>query len=59
MMQSGSQSEPPAGTVPITTDELLATVGELYVQVRMLRQILARKQQQQQQQPVEVHANSQ
>jgi hypothetical protein len=37
---------PPPGATPIDTDELLAAVGELYVQVRVLRKLLIRSQQQ-------------
>lgn len=46
---SGSTSPnglvPPPGATPIDTDELLAAIGELYVQVRVLRRLLIRSQQ--------------
>jgi len=34
----------PAGASPIDTDELLATIGELYVQTRIQRKMLAQVQ---------------
>jgi hypothetical protein len=42
------QDELPAGARQIQPEELLAAIGELYVQVRVMRQAI---QQQQQQQP--------
>jgi len=36
----------PADARPIQTDELLAAIGELYVQVRVLRGMLMAQQQQ-------------
>jgi hypothetical protein len=36
---------PPSAT-PIDTDELLTTIGELYVQVRVMRRIIAQLQHQ-------------
>jgi hypothetical protein len=33
----------PEGSTPITTEELLATIGELTVQVRVLRRMLGQK----------------
>lgn len=43
-MQPASNDLPPGATA-IDTDQLLAAIGELYVQVRVLRGILARQQQ--------------
>jgi hypothetical protein len=40
-------SELPPGATPIATDELLAAIGELYVQVRVLRHMVQAQQQQQ------------
>jgi hypothetical protein len=42
--QTGTPSQAPAGSVPIETEELLATIGELYVQVRVLRKMLQQQQ---------------
>jgi hypothetical protein len=36
--------QPPPGAVPIDTDELLAAIGELYLQVRIQRKIIAQQQ---------------
>ena len=36
----------PPGARPIGTEELLACIGELYVQARVLRQVIAQQQQQ-------------
>lgn len=36
----------PPGATPIDTDELLAAIGELYVQVRVYRRVIAQQQQQ-------------
>jgi hypothetical protein len=38
---------PPPGAVPIDMDELLVAIGELYVQLRIQRKMLAQLQQQQ------------
>jgi hypothetical protein len=43
--QTGAQTQAPPGAMPIETEELLAAIGELYVQVRLLRKMLAREQQ--------------
>lgn len=39
------QQHLPPGAVPIDTEELLAAIGELYVQVRLLRRVVAQQQQ--------------
>jgi hypothetical protein len=38
--------ELPTGAQPIDVDELLAAIGELYVQVRVYRRVLAQQQHQ-------------
>jgi hypothetical protein len=38
--------QPPPGAVPIDMDELLVAIGELYVQLRIQRKMLAQQQQQ-------------
>jgi hypothetical protein len=40
---------PPPGAVPIDMDELLVAIGELYVQLRIQRKMIAQQQQQNQQ----------
>jgi len=45
MPDSRSSSLPPDAT-PISTDELLAAIGELYVQVRVLRMMVQVQQRQ-------------
>jgi hypothetical protein len=39
-----SQPDVPPGATPIDTDELLAAIGELYVQVRVLRRMVVRQE---------------
>jgi hypothetical protein len=39
------QPPPPTGAVPIDMDELLEAIGELYLQVRIQRKMLAQQQQ--------------
>jgi hypothetical protein len=39
-----AEQQLPPGATPIDTDELLAAIGELYVQVRVLRRIVQQQQ---------------